>query len=372
MKNLTQWTGVLYIAAALALYLPRALAAEMIGNCEVTGQKGQYSFNPMIPGQLTVRANLPSPGWWNGDTPDAVKDGFEYCMAANMAYRLGLEKVTVVYAAWAQVIAGSARNFDLTLSQASITEPRKKTVDFSEPYFVSDIGVLTKKGSGVDAGNLKSKRIGVYQGTTGADFVASVPKAQQVSVYPNVPAMIAALTAGQVDAVLDDTTGVLAQARKSNGLLEAIGQFKTGEAYGAIYSKGSPNEAVFDKVLQSLIDDGTLQKLSAKYLAAAWGDGPAGEWSKLEMEMQAMRIGDAAFVAVPLEPFAHTRAVVRERSPFPVTHFAGYANGLIGPEAVDFPIGGYEVEWAGPFTEAAAEVLIAEAIITLNDLMQAP
>src|SRR4029077_18367721 len=122
-----------------------------IGNCEVTGQKGAYSFTPMIPGQLTVRANLPSPGWWNGDTPDAVKDGFEYCMAANIAYRTGLDKVVVVYAAWAQVVAGIARNFDLTLSQASITEPRKKAVDFSVPYFNSDIGVLVKKGTKIDA-----------------------------------------------------------------------------------------------------------------------------------------------------------------------------------------------------------------------------
>ncbi len=105
---------------------------------------------------------------------------------------------------------------------------------------------------------------------------------------------------------------------------------------------------------------------------ANWARLAAGRRS-LEMEMQAMRIGDAALVSVPLEPFAHTGAVVRERSPFQVTQFAGYANGLIGyvPEAVDFPIGGYEVEWAGPFTDAAAEVLIGEAITTLNALAQA-
>lgn len=274
MRKLTGRIAALF-AVILALHAVGASAADMIGNCEVTGQKGQFSFTPMIPGQLTVRANLPSPGWWNGDTPDAVKDGFEYCMAANMAYRLGVDKVAVVYAAWTQVIAGSARNFDLTLSQASITEPRKKTVDFSEPYFSSDIGVLIRKGTDVNAGNLNTKRIGVYQGTTASDFAAKVLKpTEQVSVYPNMPAMVAALTAGQVDVVLDDTAGVLAQAKKSNGLLEVIGQYKTGEAYGAIYPKGSPNEAVFDKVIQSLIDDGTLQKLSAKYLAAAWGTDP--------------------------------------------------------------------------------------------------
>ncbi len=93
----------------------------------------------------------------------------------------------------------------------------------------------------------------------------------------------------------------------------------------------------------------------------------------LEMTMQAMRIGSAALVCVPLEPFAHTGAVIRERSPFAVTQFAGYANGCIGyvPEAADFQFGGYEVEWAGPFTEAAAEVLIEEAATTLDLLAAA-
>ena len=94
--------------------------------------------------------------------------------------------------------------------------------------------------------------------------------------------------------------------------------------------------------------------------------------SELEMEMQAMRIGDAALVCVPLEPFARTGAAIRERSPFRVTQFAGYANGCIGyvPEAADFPFGGYEVEWAGPFTADAAEILIGEAVATLQTLAQ--
>jgi len=261
---------------AVALGPHQTAAGATIGKCDVTGQRGEYSIKPLIPGQLTVRANLPSPGWWNGDTPESVKDGFEYCMAANIAWRLGLDKVVVVYAAWGQVISGVARNFDLTLSQASITEPRKKTVDFSVPYFNSDIGVLVKKGTDVTEANIKSKRIGVYQGTTGADFVANVLQpTQQISVYPNVPAMIAALRAGQIDAAMDDTAGVLGQAKESDGTLEVVGQYKTGETYGAIFPKGSPNEAVFDKIIQSLKDDGMLSKLSAKYLAAAWGTNPA-------------------------------------------------------------------------------------------------
>ncbi len=263
-------------AAAASLSLTPPAFAEMIGNCEVTGTKGAEHINPMVPGELTVRANLPAPGWWNGDTPDSVKDGYEYCMAANIAYRAGLDKVHVVTAAWTQVISGAAKNFDLTLSQASITEERKKNVDFSVPYFDSDIGIIVKTGTKVDGASIKTMRLGVYLGTTGADFVAKVLKpSQQPSVYPNVPAMMAALTAGQIDAALDDTAYMLGYAKKSDGALTVVGQYKTGESYGAIYPKGSANEAALDKIIQSLKDDGTLQKLSAKYLAAAWGADPA-------------------------------------------------------------------------------------------------
>ena len=38
---------------------------------------------------------------------------------------------------------------------------------------------------------------------------------------------------------------------------------------------GNPNNATIDSIMQSLIDDGTIGKLGAKYLAAAWGKDPA-------------------------------------------------------------------------------------------------
>jgi polar amino acid transport system substrate-binding protein len=262
-------------AAFLALMLAGPAATDMIGNCELTGQKGAFHITPAVPGQLTVQVSLPAPGWWNGDTPDTIKDGYEYCMAADMAYRAGLDKVKVVNVAWAGLIAGQTKNYDLALSEASITEARKKVVDFSIPYFDSDIGVLVKKGTKVSSATMKGLRIGVHQGTTGADFVANVLKpTRPANVFPNVPGMFTALAAGQIDAVLTDTAYVLGEAAKSNGTMEVVGQYHTGEVYGAIYPKGSTNEATFDKIIQAMKDDGTLRKLEAKYLAAAWGADP--------------------------------------------------------------------------------------------------
>jgi len=100
-----------------------------------------------------------------------------------------------------------------------------------------------------------------------------------------------------------------------------------------------------------------------------WAQLAAGR-ATLEIEMQAMRIGDAALVAVPLEPFAHTGATIREASPFAVTQFAGYSNGYVGyvPERADYAFGGYEVEWGSPFSEDAAEVLVREAAAILGGL----
>ena len=77
----------------------------------------------------------------------------------------------MVNVAWDALVAGQTKNYDLALSQASITDERKKVVDFSVPYFSSDIGVLVKKGAEVDGESIKALRIGVQQATTGATFV---------------------------------------------------------------------------------------------------------------------------------------------------------------------------------------------------------
>ena len=261
--------------AVAALTIPQASAADMIGNCAVTGVKGSIPMTPAKAGQITVEVNLPSPGWWNGDTPESIKDGYEYCMAANIAHRAGLDKVVVVNVAWDALVAGQTKDFDLALSEISITDERKKVVDFSVPYFSSDIGVLVKKGTMVDAASIKGLRIGVQGATTGADFVAQTLKPTTTpKVFPDQPSMFTALQAGQIDVAMTDTSIILAQVAASNGVFVVPGQYSTGETYGALYPKGSANEATLNKIIQALIDDGTLKMLSAKYLAAAWGADP--------------------------------------------------------------------------------------------------
>jgi polar amino acid transport system substrate-binding protein len=252
-----------------------ASAADKIGNCELSGKKGEFSIQPAIPGQLTYETNLPAPGWNNGDTPDTIKDGYEYCLAANIAWRVGLDKVVIKNVDFDALVAGQTKDFDIALSQISITDKRKEVVAFSVPYFDSDVGILTKKGKKYESGDIKGLKIGVQQGTTGADFVADTlkPKAP-AKVFADTPAMFTALLANQIDVAMTDTAIVLGQASVSKGKMIVVGQYKTGEQYGALFPKGSANAATLDKALAALIADGTTKKLAAKYLAASWGADP--------------------------------------------------------------------------------------------------
>ncbi len=267
---------VLLAAAALLAFSMPASAANMIGNCEVTGEKGSIPIaNPAKAGQLTVEVSLPAPIWWNGDTPEAIKDGMEYCMAAEIAWRAGYDKLEVVNVGWDALIAGQTSDFDLAMSQISITDERKKIHDFSVPYFSSDIGVLVRKDAPLDEKTIKSAKVGVQQATTGAAFVQDKLGITDVQVYPDQGDMFAALRAGQVDAAVTDTSIVLAEVVANPDKVDVVGQYKTGESYGAIYPKGNANNATLDKIIQAMIDDGTITKLGAKYLAAAWGKDPA-------------------------------------------------------------------------------------------------
>lgn len=267
-----------FILAALALCAAAATAsaADKIGNCEVTGAKGSIPIAaPAVPGQLTVAVSLPAPVWWNGDSPDTIKDGMEYCLAAEIAWRAGYDNLKVVAVEFVPLVSGEIKDYDLALSEVSITKERKKAVDFSVPYFNSDIGVLTLTESPVTQKTVKKVTVGIQQGTTGAAFALDVLKVKDYNVYAERGDLLKALGDEDIVAALTDTSITLSAEAASAGKTKVVGQYKTGEIYGAVYPKGNANNPTLDKIIKAIIDDGTMKKLSDKYLAQAWGRDPA-------------------------------------------------------------------------------------------------
>ncbi|HVH94307.1 MAG TPA: ABC transporter substrate-binding protein, partial [Nocardioidaceae bacterium] len=276
----------LALTAALALTLSLAACGSSsgsgsgssssggFGDCKVTGKKGSISLKPAKSGTLTVETTLPAGGWWNGTTPSSIKSGYEYCLAANLANMAGLKSVTVKNVSFDQLVSGRTNNYDIALAEISITPERKKVVDFSVPYFDSNIGVLTKKDAGVTEDNINSKKCAAYSGTTSVPFVEDKLKCD-AKIYPDNQTLYQSVLSGQSDAAFLDTAIVLAEAKSTGGKLEVVGQYKTGEKYGAIYPKGSANKDALDKGIQGMIDDGTTDQLSKDYLGPAFGGDPS-------------------------------------------------------------------------------------------------
>jgi polar amino acid transport system substrate-binding protein len=248
--------------------------APKIGDCSITSKTNSISITPVKSGTLTVETTLPAQGWWNGTTPSSIKSGYEYCMAANIANAAGLTAVEVKNVSFAQLVAGHTTDFDIALAEISITPERAQVVDFSEPYFDSNVGVLVKSDSDVSETNITTKKDAAYAGTTSVDFLKNDLKVTP-TIFPNSQTLYQGVISGQVDAAFLDTAIVLAEAKASNGTLKVVGQYSTGEKYGAIYPKGSANEDALNQSITTMKSDGTLDQLSKDYLGPAFGGDPS-------------------------------------------------------------------------------------------------
>jgi polar amino acid transport system substrate-binding protein len=245
------------------------------GDCDVTSKADSIKVTPVQDGTLTVETTLPAQGWWNGTTPESIQSGYEYCMAANLANMAGLTSVTVKNVSFDQLVAGRTNDFDIALAEISITPERAQVVDFSKPYYDSNIGVLVQADSDVTEDNITTKSCAAYAGTTSVDFLRDELKCADVKIYADSQTLYQGLLSGQVDADFLDTAIVLAEAKATNGQLEVVGQYSTGEKYGAIYPKGSANEDALDEGIATMLSDGTLDQLSKDYLGPAFGGDPA-------------------------------------------------------------------------------------------------
>ena len=240
-------------------------------------------FKPVKSDTFTVVTSLPGPGFWVGSStdPNAIRAGYEYCLAKGLQEAFGLKNLTVRNESFDAIVAGTVTDFDLALSQSSITDDRKKVVDFTDPYFESQQGVLVKGDSDIKISTLdEAKKVqwGVQTGTTAIDMLKDLVKPdKQPQVYQNLADAYAALDAGQVDAVLIDTAINLGQAAASKGKEKVISQFAQPggpDIYGGILPKGSANVAAVNTVLKELKDGGKLAALAKSQLTVDPGNIP--------------------------------------------------------------------------------------------------
>lgn len=119
-------------------------------------------------------------------------------------------------------------------------------------------------------------------------------------------------------------------------------------------------------------EESQLRAAVARATQAGWRAQNARQYhgrSTIPLEMQCIRIGDAALLSVPGEPFIEISQLIVAASPFRHTLFSGYSNGGFGyiPTREAYSQGGYEIE-ATPFAPEAADALVAAGVRLLKDM----
>jgi polar amino acid transport system substrate-binding protein len=260
--------------ALLGLALAVALVAAACGgskSAESTGSNGGSGLKDLTTdGTLTVGTELPAPPFWIGKDYDSLTGGFEVDLSKEIAKRLNLANVKFVEMPFAGLVAGQKCRCDIDFSQVTITDDRAKVVSFTHPYFEANQGILVKRGTSVTSlDDAKKLRWGAQTNTTGASYISdSIKPSHEANIYNTTVDAFAALNAGQIDAILLDTPIVIG-AVKANQIKDGavVGQFKTGEEYGAVLNKGSPNLDAINKVIDTLKSEGFLDQLFKKYFA---------------------------------------------------------------------------------------------------------
>ena len=247
-------------------------AAGTSGNECTTGKT-------LAEGKLTIGTGNPafSP-WVENDAPEAG-EGFEAAVAYAVATQLGFsaENVSWVRTSFDEAIQPGAKNFDFNLQQYSITDERKQTVSFSDPYYTTNQAIVgysdSAAASATTVAELQGLKFGVQSGTTSLEFLNTVVMpTNEPFVYDDNAAAKAALEAKQIDAIVVDLpTAFYISAVEIEGT-KVIGQFPAGEGtvadqFGLVFDLDSPLVECVNVALAALKDSGELAAIEQTWLS---------------------------------------------------------------------------------------------------------
>jgi polar amino acid transport system substrate-binding protein len=257
-----------------------AATALLLAGC--TGGAGTNAAGYVTDGKLTVATGDPAYFPYVIDDKPQSGKGFESAVVYAIADQLGIAKKDVVWtrSTFEQGIAPGPKEWDVDIQQYSISDKRKKNVDFSSSYYSTPQAVITIKGSKADGvtdiAGLKGLTVGAASGSTSFTAVEqTIAPTGGPQVFNSNDDAVLALKNKQIDAIVVDlpTAFYLTGAELKNGVL--VGQLPAidgvSDDWGLVLTKGSKLTAKVSKAIDALKDSGELQKIQDKWLGADAG-----------------------------------------------------------------------------------------------------
>lgn len=209
-------------------------------------------------------------------SPQGELQGFDIDIAKALCEAMKVE-CTLVQQDWDGIIPGLlARKYDAIIASMSITEERKKAVDFTNKYYQTPARFVAKKGSNFEISKtgLAGKKVGVQRATIHDNFLTdNFGDTVEIVRYGTQDEANLDLVAGRLDLLLADSVAL------SEGLLktpqgadyEFVGPPYSdpkwfGEGAGIAVRKDDTDlKEMFNKAIDTIRADGTYDRIAQKY-----------------------------------------------------------------------------------------------------------
>src|SRR5215207_3821022 len=254
MSSNPRLTGFLAALAIAALAVFAAGCGDSDDDGTTGGGGGAGGGEP-----LTIGTDTPYPPFEQGAPPYT---GFDIDLMNAIAKNIGR---TTKYqdTSFETIFRDLAQGkFEAVASATTITDEREKTVDFTNPYYLSEQAILVKEGSDIKAvEDLEGATVATQQGTTGQEYVKEEADAGDERAFPEGPDAVNAVKNGTVDAAVIDYPVAQDAVEKTTGI-EISAAIPTEEEYGFVVAQG--DDELLEELNEGLaeaMDDGTYEKI---------------------------------------------------------------------------------------------------------------
>ncbi|AGK53546.1 transporter substrate-binding domain-containing protein [Bacillus sp. 1NLA3E] len=209
--------------------------------------------------------------------PFEFKEGNEYkgidielinAIAKNQGFKIELSPMDF----GGIIPAMQANQLDVAIAGMSITDDRKKVVDFSTPYFDAGLTVVVKNDNSSikSVSDLNGKKVAVKKGTTGAKYATDNASKLGITVvqFNDSPAMFQEVSNGNADALIEDYPVISYAIAQQELGLKIVGDRLNGDQYGIAVLKGKNQDLLkkINKGFAELKKDGTYDEILKTYL----------------------------------------------------------------------------------------------------------
>ena len=163
-------------------------------------------------------------------------------------------------------------NADGMIAGMTVTDARKATFDFSDPYYTTNSILAVQESSKISSyEDLKGKTVGVKNGTASQTFLEENKSkyGYKIKTFSDGASMYDSLNSGSVAAIMDDEPVIKYAIKQGRKFKTPIEGTPSGQIAFAVQKDSNPELIeMFNNGLANLKESGEYQKILDKYLSS--------------------------------------------------------------------------------------------------------